>query len=185
MGETPHGQSPDGSHGFPAYDCSAMKDNAPSPTAEPVSTGAQCGTKPRQRILVVDDDISIRQLNTDILLRGGYEVDSAEDGAAAWEALCADSYDLLITDNNMPKLSGVELLKRLRAARMALPVIMATGSWPREDFTRHPWLQPEVTLLKPYAIEEMLRTVEEALRATAATPSNCVTHNPAKPTTVD
>ena len=160
-----------------------MKANAPSPAAEPVSTGAQCGTKPSHRILVVDDDISIRQLNTNILLRRGYEVDAAEDGAAAWEALCSDSYDLLITDNVMPKLSGVELLKRLRAARMELPVIMATGSLPREDFTRHPWLQPEVTLLKPYAIEEMLRTVEETLRATAATPSNCVTENPAKPTT--
>src|SRR5881394_260470 len=126
--------------------------------------------KPPQRILVVDDDICTRQLNTNILLRLGYEVDSAEDGAAAWEALCADSYDLLITDINMPKLSGVDLLKRLRAARMALPVIMATGSLPPEDFfTRHPWLRPAATLLKPYAVEEMLRTVGKVLRATAAT----------------
>ena len=147
-----------------------MKVNGPSRAAELVSTGDHCGTKLSHRILVVDDDVSIRQLNTHVLSNCGYEVEIAEDGAAAWDALCADSYDLLITDNNMPKISGVELLKRLRAARMALPVIMATGSLPTEDFARYPWLQPTAMLLKPYAAEEMLKTVKEVLRATTAAP---------------
>ena len=113
---------------------------------------------------MVDDDISIRHLNTRALLRSGYAVDAAEDGAAAWHALNTDSYDLLITDNNMPKLSGVELLKKLRAARMTLPVIMATGTLPKEEFTRFPWLQPAATLLKPYTVEALLRTVKKVLR---------------------
>jgi DNA-binding response OmpR family regulator len=113
---------------------------------------------------VVDDDILIREFNTRALLRSGYEVDAAEDGAAAWEALCADNYDLLITDNNMPRLTGVELLKKLRAARMVLPVIMATGIFPAREFGPSPWLQPDAMLLKPYSIEEMLRTVRSVLR---------------------
>jgi DNA-binding response OmpR family regulator len=143
-----------------------MKDNRPSHPGATASTEARCETDPPHRILVVDDDISIRQLHTSSLLRCGYEVDAAEDGAAAWEALGAATYDLLLTDNTMPKVSGVELLKKLRAARMSLPVIMATGSLPQEEFTRYPWLQPAATLLKPYTIEEMLRKVEEVLQAT-------------------
>lgn len=51
------------------------------------------------------------RLNAEILMRVGYEVDATEDGQAAWQALNAGSYDLLITDNNMPKVTGVELLQ--------------------------------------------------------------------------
>ena len=72
---------------------------------------------------MVEDDVFIRRLNAELLLRSGYEVDTAADGVAAWQSLNTDSYDLLITDNNMPKVSGVELLKQLHGARMALPVI--------------------------------------------------------------
>jgi len=63
----------------------------------------------------------------------------------------------------MPKVSGVELLKKLRSARMALPVIMATGTLPREEFTRYPRLQPVATLLKPFTFAELVGTVRELL----------------------
>ncbi|MGA2788345.1 MAG: response regulator [Verrucomicrobiota bacterium] len=125
------------------------------------STGAPL---PLCRILVVEDEPHIRQLNIGVLIRSGYDVDAAEDGAAAWEALNADSYDLMITDNKMPRLTGIELLKKLYAHRMALPVIMATGESPAEEFTRCPWLQPAAMLLKPYTIEEFLGTVKRVLR---------------------
>jgi len=132
------------------------------------STGAslRSHSSPALRILVVDDDISICRFNTEALSRSGYGVDVAADGAAAWQALETDNYDLLITDNNMPKISGVELLKRLRAARMALPVIMVSGTIPTEELNRHPGLQLEATLLKPYTMEELIGTVESVLQAT-------------------
>ena len=113
---------------------------------------------------MVEDELHIRQLNTAVLIHSGYHVDAAEDGAAAWEALNADSYDLMITDNNMPRLTGVELLKKLYANRMALPVIMTTGQLPTEEFTRYPWLQPAATLIKPYTIAELVGTVKKVLR---------------------
>lgn len=139
-------------------------DNQSLPACESVGTALQAQTNPPHCILVVDDDISLRELNTKVLVRSGYDVDAAEDGAAAWEALDANSYDLVITDNNMPKVSGVELLKKMRAARMDLPVIMATGTLPKEQFTLYPWLQPAATLIKPYTFEELLRTVKKVLR---------------------
>jgi DNA-binding response OmpR family regulator len=141
-----------------------MTDNQSLPTFKPGRRQLRSQTNPPHRILVVDDDAAVRRLNTMVLLREGYAVDAAEDGAAAWEALSEESYDLIITDNNMPELSGVDLLRKLRAARMALPVIMATGSLPKEEFARSPWLQPAGTLLKPYTIVELLRTVKKVLR---------------------
>jgi DNA-binding response OmpR family regulator len=124
---------------------------------------------PPQHILVVEDDPDIRQLIAEVLVHSGHVVDTAADGAAAWEALNADSYDLMITDNNMPKVSGVELLKKLRAARMILPVIMATGTLPAQEFARSPWLQPAATLVKPYTVEELLGTVKKVLCETDGT----------------
>ena len=144
-----------------------MKDCIPSHSGEAASTPLQFQTNPPDHILVVEDDNFFRRLNAAVLAQSGYEVDTAEDGAAAWQALNTDSYDLLITDNRMPKVSGVDLLKKLRAARMVLPVIMATGTLPKEEFARYPWLQPAATLLKPYTSEDMLRTVKRVLREAA------------------
>jgi len=122
-------------------------------------------THPTHRILVVDDEPGIRLSMARMLGRSGYEVDAAEDGADAWEALQVKHYDLLITDNNMPKVSGVELLQRLHANRKAMPVIMATGSLPEEEFTQSPWIHPFATLLKPFTIAELLEKVQASLPA--------------------
>jgi DNA-binding response OmpR family regulator len=110
-------------------------------------------------ILVVDDDPLIRELNTEILIADGYQVDAAESGAVAWDMLQLNNYDLLITDNNMPKVSGLEL----RAAGMALRVIMATGTPSEEEFTRCLGLQLAATLIKPYTPVEFLETVKKVL----------------------
>jgi DNA-binding response OmpR family regulator len=117
------------------------------------------------RILVVEDDPDIRRLNELVLLDCGYQVDVAPDGAAAWQALQLENYDLMVTDNQMPKMSGVELLQKLHAASINVPVIMATGTPPEEELKRRPWLQIKAMLLKPYTIEELVRAVREVLHA--------------------
>lgn len=127
------------------------------------------GTNPPEHILVVEDDISLGKLNCEVLSRSGYAVDVVVDGAAVWVELNAGSYDLMTTDNNMPKVTGVESLKRLHAARLDMPVIMVTGKLPTEEFTRYPWLQPTATLLKPYTIAELLWAVKKVLRETEDT----------------
>jgi PleD family two-component response regulator len=82
------------------------------------------------RILVVDDKPAIRRLNSELLMEAGYEVDAVADGVMAWDALKRNHYDLLITDNLMPKMSGIELLEKLYAVHKFVPVIMATGTMP-------------------------------------------------------
>jgi DNA-binding response OmpR family regulator len=135
-----------------------------TPAGEPAGTLLPCEASPPRNILVVDDDPDIRRNNAVVLHRAGYDVDTAEDGAAAWEALGDNGYDLMITDNNMPHLTGMELLKKVYAARMILPFIMATGKLPEEEFVQYPWLQPAATLLKPYTVEELLGAVKTVLR---------------------
>jgi two-component system, cell cycle sensor histidine kinase and response regulator CckA len=135
--------------------------------AEParVQDAAPVVGKPIQRILVVDDDISVRQLSTEMLIRAGYEVDSAADGAGGWKALQGKSYDLLITDNFMPKVTGIEVVKKLHAAGIKLPVIMATAVVPQQEFISHPYLQSVTTLLKPFRAEALLSAVKKILAA--------------------
>jgi DNA-binding response OmpR family regulator len=120
---------------------------------------------PPPRILVVEDDADTRRLNAEVLINSGYEVDAAEDGAVAWEALQKKNYDLLVTDNEMPKVTGVELIKKLHAVRKALPVIMATGVEPKHEFMKNPWLHPAAVLQKPYTTDEFLETVRAVLHA--------------------
>jgi CheY-like chemotaxis protein len=110
---------------------------------------------PIPHILVVDDDETIRKLFSRVLVRCGYHVDTAIDGEAGWAALQAASYDLLITDNSMPKVSGVELIRLLRSASMTFPVIMVTATPPAEAE-----LPPEAEiLLKPVSPAKLVQRV--------------------------
>ena len=119
------------------------------------------------RILVVEREDDLRQLNAEVLRDAGYQVETAEDGVAAWAALNLHSYDLLITDQFLPKVSGVQLLRRLHAARMTLPVIMATDILPTWEFALHTCLQSVVMLRKPYTFGKLLGMVKSVLQPAA------------------
>lgn len=144
----------------------SLTNGAGAPAATPASRPSLLPA----RILVVEDDRDLRRLNTEVLTRAGYLVDGAEDGDAGWTALETDSYDLLITDNNMPKLTGLDLLKKLRSARIVLPVIMATGTLPAHEFAQSPWLIPDATLIKPYTVPELLAAVQAVLSSKEGDP---------------
>ena len=136
-----------------------------SQASEPGSEPLECQMSLFHRVLVVEDNEDIRRLNTEVLAGSGCEVDAAADGALAWDILQFNRYDLLVTDYNMPRMSGVELLKKLHAARMSLPVILVSGTMPANELSRHPWLQIDATLLKPYTPDELLATMGKVLRA--------------------
>jgi CheY-like chemotaxis protein len=164
LGEVPTAQRADAEPGLQA-DPKGMSALPEAPRGQIANPPARYRTNPSHRILVVDSDLSIRQLSTRLLGRLGYKVDAAADGETGWQALYAHSYDLLITDNNIPRLSGVGLLERLRSSQMTLPVILASGTLPTDELNRIRRLQLAATLLKPFTAYELLETVKEVLRA--------------------
>ena len=136
-----------------------MKRQRVTHNGETPGAHARSGANPPHRILVVDGDRDLRLLYADALAGPGYHVDGAEDGAAGWEALQAKSYHLLITEHDMPRLTGVGLVRKLRAAHMAVPVVMAARRLPTEELARNPSLQLAAMLLKPFAVDALLDTV--------------------------
>jgi two-component system chemotaxis response regulator CheY len=116
-------------------------------------------------ILVAEDDQDMRRLVTEVLTRSGYNVDAAQDGAVAWEILQLKSHHLLITDFDMPKMSGIELIRKARAARMALPVIMVSGTMPENEIKQNSSLRISATLFKPFGVDDLLKTVRHVLDA--------------------
>jgi two-component system OmpR family response regulator len=118
---------------------------------------------PAPRILVLDDDEDIREICVEALAHSGYQVDAAADGEAGWEALQARQYDLLITDNEMPKLSGLDVVKKIFASGMRLEVIFASGSLsPRELQLTSP-LPIAAALPKPFSPNELVKAVRRVL----------------------
>jgi DNA-binding response OmpR family regulator len=117
-----------------------------------------------RRILVVEDDFPIRQFHTHVLSRSGYVVDAVEDGIAGWEALHAHHFDLLITDQHMPRLCGFELVRKVRSAGMLLPVVLVTAPLPEEELERSRSLGLAATLFKPFSPEQLDQTVKQILR---------------------
>jgi len=94
--------------------------------------------RPRKRILVVDDSITVRELERQLLAARGFRVDVAVDGMEAWEAVRSTAYDLVVTDVDMPRLDGIGLVSLVKAdpARRATPVVILSYKDREEDRLR-------------------------------------------------
>jgi CheY-like chemotaxis protein len=143
--------------------CCFVKRKEFMPIEESPLNPSQGRKSSRLRILVVDDASGARQLKVNLLVDSGYDVDEARDGADGWEALQTGHYDLVVTDNRMPRMTGVDMIEKLRAAHMTLPVIMATGFLPIFLFASKPWLKPDAALTKPFTNDEFLAAVKRIL----------------------
>ncbi|MDX2230594.1 MAG: response regulator [Leptolyngbyaceae cyanobacterium bins.349] len=89
----------------------------------------------RKKILVVDDSITVREMERKLLENRGYTVDIAVNGAEGWNAVRANSYDLVISDIDMPKMNGIELVRQIKShSRLQdLPVIIVSYRDREED----------------------------------------------------
>jgi DNA-binding response OmpR family regulator len=121
--------------------------------------------EPRARILYVDDEPQLRRLGALVLVQSGYEVDTAADGAEGWDALQHAHYNLLITDHEMPRLTGLELATRARLAGMRLPIVLTSGSGAVLRDSSVKWLEIAACLPKPFGADTLVETVEKTLRA--------------------
>lgn len=122
--------------------------------------------RPTPRILVADDSITTRTLEQSILENAGYRVQVVADGEQAWEALRNGSFDLLITDVEMPALDGFELTRRVRAdATLAeMPVIIVTSLGCEEHRRRGLEVRADAYVVKSsFETRELLEVVEQLL----------------------
>lgn len=89
----------------------------------------------RRKILVVDDSITVREMERKLLENRGYDVDIAVNGAEGWNAVRTNSYDLVISDIDMPKMNGIELVRQIKShSRLqGLPVIIVSYRDREED----------------------------------------------------
>ena len=118
---------------------------------------------PKARVLVVDDDPSTVSALETLLRQAGYEVRSAEDGLQALERFADSASDVVVTDVNMPKMSGIELLKNLRKQDPALPVIVCTASDDVATAVEAMRAGAENYLAKPVDIAALIIAIERAL----------------------
>ncbi|NCX99244.1 MAG: hybrid sensor histidine kinase/response regulator, partial [Planctomycetia bacterium] len=94
--------------------------------------------RPRKRILVVDDSITVRELERQLLQARGYAVDVAVDGMDGWNAARSTPYDLIVTDVDMPRMDGIGLVSLVKAdpARRETPVVIVSYKDREEDRLR-------------------------------------------------
>lgn len=114
-------------------------------------------------VLIADDDEAFRTATTAFLKRQGFECESARDAAGAIEKLRSGTFELLISDINMPGNAGLELVEQLPEIASALPVILLTGHPSVQSAARSVRLRVAAYLVKPCDAEELLTLSEQAI----------------------
>lgn len=117
------------------------------------------------KILVVDDEVHVTRLVQINLQRAGYEVVTALDGVAALEMVRQDPPTLVMTDITMPRMDGIELLRRLKAdpATADIPVILLTAKSQDADIFEGKRSGAVWHLSKPFSPRQLLDAVQETL----------------------
>ncbi|MBD3349431.1 MAG: response regulator [Candidatus Eisenbacteria bacterium] len=118
---------------------------------------------PNGRILVVDDEDSIREYLSMMLEREGYDVESTADGKKAAKLCQKSEFDVIVTDIQLPGMSGIEFLSALRESDPNVPVIIVTGHASQESAIEALNLGAFYYLLKPVSNEELKHVVRNAL----------------------
>jgi two-component system response regulator PilR (NtrC family) len=119
----------------------------------------------KPRLLVVDDEESIREFLEIMLKKEGYEVTCAEDGAKAKETLSKKTFDMVISDLQMPNMTGLELLKHVKESYPDLVFMMITAFGTTENAVEAMKMGAYDYLTKPFKIDEVRLNVANALRS--------------------
>jgi excisionase family DNA binding protein len=142
-------QRPRGAARMPAGDAPAIRSAAGAPA--------------RPRVLVVDDEASIRDLLAKTLALAEYHVDVAPDGRSALERMRVDPYDLLIADLKMPGMDGLAVIREAKRYKADLPVIVITGYSTESSAIEALNLGVAGYLTKPFRVPQVLAAAAKAL----------------------
>ena len=143
------------------------EDDASSAAASATSGPAlRDGSRPpaSARILIVEDDVSLGKFLSRALKQKLFSVEISLDGEVAWEALQNSIYDLVILDLNLPRMDGMELLKRVRLTQPALPLLVLTARNRTEDLVLALEQGADDCLIKPFSLLELLARIGGLLR---------------------
>lgn len=118
-----------------------------------------------KRVLIADDEPHILRTLEDLLTAEGYMVDKASDGKKALEQADATMPDIILLDVMMPKMDGLEVLKRLKRNKktMDIPVIMLTVKSTSQDVEQGIKLYAEKYITKPFSSELLLKEIERSI----------------------
>ena len=116
------------------------------------------------QILIVDDEKSIRDLITDVLVIADYEVTPAADGLSALNLIRKTKFDLILLDVNLPKVDGFAILEKVRESAPTQPIIMISARVEKEDVTHGLKLGADDYVRKPFSVEELVLRIENILR---------------------
>jgi len=118
-----------------------------------------------KRVLVVDDEIHIVHVVAIKLRNNGFEVITAGNGAEAYELVCGEKPDIIVTDYQMPLMTGLELVEKIRQneATKDIPVIMLTARGFAVADEQKESLQISEFLSKPFSPKELLKSIQDIL----------------------
>jgi excisionase family DNA binding protein len=131
--------------------------------AAPPAPARSATVASRPRVLVVDDEASIRDLLAKTLALAEYEVDVAPDGRSALDRMRMYPYDLLIADLKMPGMDGLSVIREAKRYKTDLPVIVITGFSTESSAIEAINLGVSGYLTKPFRVPEVLKQAEKAL----------------------
>jgi len=123
------------------------------------------------RILIVEDELTLREGLADLLAAAGHSVEAFEKGADAVEAGLREAFDVVLLDLMLPDLDGVEVCRRLRRARPTLAILMLTARGSEDDKVAGLEAGADDYLTKPFAVRELLARVDALGRRAAAAPA--------------
>jgi DNA-binding response OmpR family regulator len=141
---------------------------------ERVKTGEE---QNRAKILVVEDEPNMVVGLRDNFEFEGYEVITARDGIEGLQLALEESPDLVVLDVMMPRMSGLEVCKQLRAQRASIPIIMLTARGQEVDKVVGLELGADDYVTKPFSIRELLARVKAVLRRTSVLPKDLDQHS--------
>jgi len=119
-------------------------------------------TKPR--VLIVDDDDAVLRAHARVLAAKGYTVSSAASGAAAMQAMQDDAFEVILSDVDMPGMNGIQLLERVRAYDVDVPVVLMTGNPSTGTAIQALERGALRYLLKPIDLSELVKVMDDAVR---------------------
>jgi len=115
-------------------------------------------------VLVVDDEVAITDLITEVLSIAGYQVTTSSDGLEALNQIRRSKFDLILLDVNLPKVDGFAALEKIREGAPTQPIIMISARIDKDDVTRGLRLGADDYVRKPFSVEELVLRIENLLK---------------------